>query len=59
MEDLRAVDLNDEDLKKAYEYYKYWYDYMKSTKIKSLGEKEIEWFNELKKEYERRTCYNE
>lgn len=54
MENVRATELSDDELIKAYEYYEYWYKFMKSTRIKALDEQEIEWFNEIKKEYERR-----
>ena len=54
MENVRAVDLSDDDLIKAYEYYEYWYKFMKSTRVKALDKQEIEWFNEIKDEYKRR-----
>ena len=59
MENVRAVDLSDDDLIKAYEYYEYWYKFMKSTRVKALDKQEIEWFNEIKEEYERRFIKSE
>jgi len=49
-ENIRAIDLSDDELKQAYKYYKYWYDYMREFKVKSLSEEEIDWYNELKNE---------